>query len=390
MTFQFFQRFRNKDKEKERGKDKDRQKDHPEEDPSHSDPRTILARVGIYHETCKQNGNCRDFKAMPLPPPRRPLTPPDQELATIRSRSNTLTAINTSTTNFLDLNESNTLPQDQSLFFARLPKEIRQRIYIELFGDRSVHLEYDFGYAPGYRQRDKRPPDQWRWWHRVCDEEDHPNPGDMCRMNDLEDPKRIGRRQLSRHKLKGVAWLRVCRRAYLEALPLLYSTNTFLISSSVKLCRLPKMIAPSHLSRITSLDILHVAKATTPSTMTDHEWETYQTLFRTLRLAYVGVRRLRLVIHILNKSCTPRAGTVPEQLDEAWIRSWSELASSRQWEKLEIGLQDSWFDDFSAAARRWEARNGRQLEDSGYSLVRVDDFTTWDGRLSEIWNAAYL
>jgi hypothetical protein len=150
------------------------------------------------------------------------------------------------------------------------------------------------------------------------------------------------------------------------------------------------MIAPSHLSRIASLDILHVAKATTPATMTDYEWETYQTLFRTLRLAYVGVRRLRLVIHILNKSCTPRAGTVPEELEEAWIRPWSELASSRQWEKLEIGLQDSWFNDFSAAGRRWEARNGRQLEDSGYSLVRVDDFTTWDGRLSEIWNAVYL
>ncbi|KAH1424098.1 hypothetical protein KXW29_004184 [Aspergillus fumigatus] len=390
MTFQFLQRFRSKDKERDNGKGKARPKDQPDEDPSQSDPRTVLAQVGIYHETCKQNGNCRDFRSMPLPPPRRPLTPPDYELAAIRGRSNTLTAINTSTTNFLDLTKSTTLPQDQSLLFSRLPKEIRQRIYIELFGNRSVHLEYDFGYAPGYRQRDKRPPDQWRWWHRVCDDEEHPNPGDLCRMNDLEDPKRIGRRQLSRHKLKGVAWLRVCRRAYLEALPLLYSTNTFLISSSVKLCRLPKLIAPSHLSRIASLDILHVAKTTTPSTMADNEWETYHTLFRTLRLAYVGVRRLRVVIHILNKSCTPRAGTVPEELDEAWIRPWSELASSRQWEKLEIGLQDSWFDDFSAAGRRWEARNGRQLEDSGYSLARVDDFTTWDGRLSEIWNAVYL
>ncbi|EAW12125.1 uncharacterized protein ACLA_060840 [Aspergillus clavatus NRRL 1] len=395
MGFQFFYRLRSKDKDKDRSREKDRGKDRQkeqfEDDPPLSDPRVVLARVGIYHETCRQNGNSRDFKAMPLPPPRRPLTPPDQELVSIRSRSNTLTAINTSNSNYFDLEESNkTLPQNQSLFFSRLPQEIRQRIYIELFGGRSVHVEYDFGYAPGYRQRDKRPPDQWRWWHRVCDEGENPNPGDLCRTNDLEDPKRIGRRELSRHKLKGVSWLRVCRKGYEEALPPLYSTNTFLISSSVKLCRLPKLIAPSHLSRLTSLDVLHVAKATTPSTMTEVEWETYPTIFRTLRLSYIGLRRLRLVIHILNKSCTPRAGTVPRELEEAWFRPWSELAASRSWEKLEIGIQDSWFDDFSTAARRWESRNGRQLGDSGYSMVRVDDFTTWDGKLSEVWDAVYL
>ena len=122
--------------------------------------------------------------------------------------------------------------------------------------------------------------------------------------------------------------------------------------------------------------------------MKDETWAIYSTIFRTLRLAYTGLRRLRLVIHILNKSCTPRAGTVPEELEEAWFRPWHDLASSREWEKLEIGIQASWFKDFSEAAGRWAQKNGR--EDPGYTLIQVEDFTTWDGKLSEIWNAGYL
>lgn len=123
MTFQFLQRFRSKDKERENGKGKARPKDQPDEDPSQSDPRTVLAQVGIYHETCKQNGNCRDFRSMPLPPPRRPLTPPDYELAAIRGRSNTLTAINTSTTNFLDLTKSTTLPRTRVYSSRAYPRK---------------------------------------------------------------------------------------------------------------------------------------------------------------------------------------------------------------------------------------------------------------------------
>lgn len=59
--------------------------------------------------------------------------------------------------------------------------------------------------------------------------------------------------------------------------------NDFLIASSMKLCRLPKLIVPSHLSMFTSLDLLHVAKATNPSTMTNETWATYATIFQTLR-----------------------------------------------------------------------------------------------------------
>lgn len=184
---------------------------------------------------------------------------------------------------------------------------------------------------------------------------------------------------------------------YEEALPVLYGTNMFLVSSYVKLCRLPKLIVPSHLTAMTCLNLLHVVKASTPSTMTDETWNAYATTFRTLRKTFTGLQQLRVVIHILNKSCTPRAGSVPDDpaVEESWFRPWYELATSREWESLEIGIQASWFQDFETGVERWLARNGigqgdARLPATGIKLVQVDDFTTWDGKLSEVWNSAYL
>lgn len=162
----------------------------PKDDPAaRGFQKDILSKTGIDYDTCSADVPLREYATMPLPPPRRPVTPPPEPTEGDQVRTN---------------------PQTQSALFTRLPVEARQRIYAELFGQRAVHLEYDFGYAPGYRGRDKRPPDQWRWWHRVCDEEEA-KPGDMCRTDDLEDLKRLGRRELQKFKLKGVEWLRTCR-----------------------------------------------------------------------------------------------------------------------------------------------------------------------------------
>jgi len=176
---QFFQRFRRRPKN---------------QDATSTDLPLILSKTGIDYDTCNSNASLRDYRdytAMPLPPPRRPLTPPPESADPEESPG----AVNT---------------QTQSALFARLPRNIRERIYIELFGERAVHVEYDYGFAPGYRGREKKPPDQWRWWHRVCEEEEA-KPGDMCRSDDLDDLKRKGKRELLKYKLKGVEWLRTCR-----------------------------------------------------------------------------------------------------------------------------------------------------------------------------------
>lgn len=178
MPTQFFQRLRRRPKD---------------QDSASSDLRVTLSKTGIDYDTCSSNTSLRDYTAMPFPPPRRPLTPPPEPA-----------------TSLCHDEPERTNPQSQSALFARLPRDVRERIYVELFGQRPVHLEYDFGYAPGCRGRDKRPPDQWRWWHRVCAEEEA-KPGDMCRTDDIEDLKRLGRRELLKHKLKGVEWLRTCR-----------------------------------------------------------------------------------------------------------------------------------------------------------------------------------
>lgn len=57
-------------------------------------------------------------------------------------------------------------PQPQTGFF-KLPIEIRQKIYAEVFGNRRVHIDYDFSFPTGWKNMKGRKR-QWRWWHYVC------------------------------------------------------------------------------------------------------------------------------------------------------------------------------------------------------------------------------
>lgn len=59
-------------------------------------------------------------------------------------------------------------PRAQSRFFARLPPEIRRQIYLHLFGDRRVHVEFDIGtvyhHKLGMEFEERR--EKWRWWQQ--------------------------------------------------------------------------------------------------------------------------------------------------------------------------------------------------------------------------------
>ena len=82
-------------------------------------------------------------------------------------------------------------------FFRRLPFELRREIYLLAFGNRSVHMHLEYGYAEptgtGHARRDRdgkyaldrTVPPEWRWWSSVC----HRNPVedawlDQCRTGD--------------------------------------------------------------------------------------------------------------------------------------------------------------------------------------------------------------
>jgi hypothetical protein len=81
-----------------------------------------------------------------------------------------------------------TASQSSSLFFSRLPFELRMLVYRELFGNRTVHIQLYHGYPglPGIRHNmdeDKSKPEGWYWWHSVChrDPEIAPIWRDNCR-----------------------------------------------------------------------------------------------------------------------------------------------------------------------------------------------------------------
>lgn len=71
-----------------------------------------------------------------------------------------------------------TASQSSSLFFSRLPYELRMLVYRELFGNRTVHIQLYHGYpdVPFIRHdrfhsmidEDKNRREGWYWWHIVC------------------------------------------------------------------------------------------------------------------------------------------------------------------------------------------------------------------------------
>lgn len=138
-----------------------------------------IRHLGINHHTCDGNKGGEDKTPVPGPEPRRPLTPTTTE----------------------------TNPQAQSAFFARLPPEIRLKIYLCLFGDRRVHIAAVSPLLNGKKHRGES-----RWVHRICREQEafRDRCGCMyCENNpDFEARKGISRAD---YKLAGLAWLRCCR-----------------------------------------------------------------------------------------------------------------------------------------------------------------------------------
>lgn len=73
----------------------------------------------------------------------------------------------------------------QSLFFTKLPRELRAEIYRHAFGDRTFHMDFRFvgptcksterpyhaginGNAKGCRRPSVAQPQKWRWWGSIC------------------------------------------------------------------------------------------------------------------------------------------------------------------------------------------------------------------------------
>ncbi|KAF5247674.1 hypothetical protein FANTH_6297 [Fusarium anthophilum] len=162
----------------------------------------------------------------------------------------------------------------QSLWF-KVPANLRRDILRLAFGDRRLHMHLAFDPSvcntdlelggpsapderddPGHPQRKV-----WSWNGCVCVRKHDPTLGPMTRgglnpgpwIDRCCDPINVPKPPPENIGIMG--WLQSCRQNYAEAIDILYSTNTIIISGEATITELPSLIPSHHLAKITSLEI---------------------------------------------------------------------------------------------------------------------------------------
>lgn len=189
-----------------------------------------------------------------------------------------------------------TFRQGQSMFFARLPLEVRRMVYGYVMGEETVHLTMGA---------------KTRFGHFVCGEEGEE--GMKCRCKVLVGG-RVGRR-LGR---ECGALLRSCRRIYSEAVPHLYTQHTFSLLHLTHLLYLPSRLPVPRLNTIRTLRLRWAIRALPylrrgPSKRLAYPDDTSNWARGWAILA--GMQGLRDVYVVL----------VDPSHDQMWERNWNEL-----------------------------------------------------------------
>ncbi|KAF2123146.1 hypothetical protein BDV96DRAFT_481341 [Lophiotrema nucula] len=120
--------------------------------------------------------------------------------------------------------------QSQSIFFAKLPFEIRMMVYEYVMGEETIHLTLG---------------SKARFGHFLCDQEESLECG--CRV--LVG----GRKGYRRFEHWILGSLVVCRRMYTEAIPLLYAPHTFSLLHPTHLLYLPTRLPLPRIDTIRTL-----------------------------------------------------------------------------------------------------------------------------------------
>ncbi|KAF4973147.1 hypothetical protein FSARC_491 [Fusarium sarcochroum] len=236
----------------------------------------------------------------------------------------------------------------QHCAYYKSPPEIRRCILRLAFGDRRMHMDLSYHYTddtppegnqfanhrhcgiPGRASiYEIKIPDEnsrlWRWWgcicHRLPPDFDTARTGPMTYGGpdgiwvdncDIGEAKHCaswpGSTPYKCH-VGIIGWLLSCRQNYAEAIDVLYSTNTIIMTSEAMICSLPRLILPVRLATITSLeiswDLKTRQKGQRPEGLDESDLDV---VLKTLSVSFPSLRRLYLSFRKSRHfriSCTP-------------------------------------------------------------------------------------
>ncbi|CAG8083022.1 unnamed protein product [Penicillium salamii] len=268
--------------------------------------------IGISDSTCEINGDLFNPWKLPVPPPQ-------YHTCKIGTRRRN--------------------PQSQSDFF-RLPTEIRRMIYLELMGDRRVHIRHVWKDPSPFVPQPKRKGPRWDWWHCVCAKTNR-FPDDLM-FDFCGDWVDEAAEETKALKIEGVGWLRSCQIGYVEALQVLYGTNVFAMKKALNMPFLiSRKFSPRCTSQISSLDISIPFGFGSPQSPEKDFMATYCALFDLFREAFRGTRYLRLELRM--PPFEPFVDFFNEERMKAIIEPMDRLSKSRRWTQLQICAPDDWY-----------------------------------------------
>ncbi|KAF4971503.1 hypothetical protein FSARC_1663 [Fusarium sarcochroum] len=120
------------------------------------------------------------------------------------------------------------LRQSESPLFAKVPSEIRRMIFLELFGNRQVHITLNQSKSNDVSfRREGRPLSGRKWAHCVC----RRHPDSDVHSHSEEDHKWV-------FLSAGIAF--TCKRAFEQGLKILYGTNTLIFDFTLEFDDLKK------------------------------------------------------------------------------------------------------------------------------------------------------
>ncbi|WEW60122.1 hypothetical protein PRK78_005607 [Emydomyces testavorans] len=210
--------------------------------------------------------------------------------------------------------------------FQLLPYEIRREILMYAFGNRTVHMDIRYDHPvmpldkrildpdlksyhvllPPQRQQrrllEKRKPKKWQWQSSICHRKGHSGGPmfDIPFYDQCHDGENVWcgfwRDERETSCFIGImGWLVSCRRAYMEGIDVLYSTNTIHMANTTMIRNLPRLLPAQRLASIRSVEMLwnlHLFRADKLGDAPDSGTSAFHALLDMIPMLFPNLRKL--------------------------------------------------------------------------------------------------